>query len=699
MLRNLAAGILAVTFWSGVALAQCEASRDVLGILGRSLLRSETGLTRVERDAKRIAILDEALKRHPHDFFLLRSRMMMEGSSLFLEGGGQAEQLAWIEAMRKKNPDQPVYALLHATALLGKNTPEAIRMFEALKTNRPESAQVHLELVGVYSFGKFKSKEKVEQELSAFVKLCPAPFSASALSIITRNGTPDQIAKTAAALRTRLEAENDPVLRNSWEALWRLEFKARPPAEHDPLRKQIAQDLARFEKSPERSNLEWLLFLQAGYESVGDTAAVDKIKDELLKAYPASNDAKRTLEDRWNKAHPYPRTASDTEKEAWNRFRLPAIEEWLKRWPEDSNLWSDKFRALAALPDTKPEDLAKTAEKLFATYEKDPSWYSSPPTEFSVASAFLKHKVQLDQVPALVEKGYRVAMKREQRDDTNDRYDDEMRSQIDSTVYLKLERARVLLDYYAATKQPEKARELDAELAAIPVTQPGMKSMLLWRRAQAAEVEGRKLDALMQYRAAMETRPRAPMPGTKDELSEKIERLWKELGGTPAAMALLLEKPKVTEATDTRWERPKNPLPAFALADLGGKSWKLVDLQGKAVLANIWATWCGPCRMEHPEFQKLYDTLKDRKDVAVVSINVDDDLGKVAPYMKENSYTFPVLFGREVVDAVVPLLSIPRNWFITPDGKLEWEQIGFGPDPTRQQTMIAKLEELLKPKN
>ena len=182
-------------------------------------------------------------------------------------------------------------------------------------------------------------------------------------------------------------------------------------------------------------------------------------------------------------------------------------------------------------------------------------------------------------------------------------------------------------------------------------------------------------------------------------MAENVERLWKELGGTPAGLALLTNKPKVAVATDSRWERPKNPLPAFALPDLGGKTWKLVDLRGKAVLANIWATWCGPCRQEHPEFQKLFEKLKGRKDVAVVSINMDDDLGKVAPYMKENKYSFPVLLGREVVDAVVPSPSIPRNWFITPAGTLEWEKIGFDTDPKWIEVMTTKLEELLPRKS
>lgn len=255
---------------------------------------------------------------------------------------------------------------------------------------------------------------------------------------------------------------------------------------------------------------------------------------------------------------------------------------------------------------------------------------------------------------------------------------------------------RILLDDYSATQQPEKAREVDSSLKSINADTPYQKSQLLGLHAQAAEIEGRKLDALALYRAAINARPAGQHADSEDELKASILRLWKELGGSAEEFATLMDKPKISEATDTRWEKPQNPLPMFTVQDLGGKTWKLATFQGKAVLVNIWATWCGPCKMEHTDFQKLYDRLKDRTDVAVMTINVDDDLGKVAPYMKENHFTFPVLLGRDVVDQVVPSLGIPRNWFVTPAGKLEWEQIGFGPDPKWQDTMVAKLEELLK---
>jgi hypothetical protein len=92
----VAAGVPLLS-WSGVAFAHCEAPREVLDVLDRSSFRLERGLTKAERDAKRIAFLERALTHHPHDFLLGRWHMPMEGSNLFLEGVGSAAQRPWAE--------------------------------------------------------------------------------------------------------------------------------------------------------------------------------------------------------------------------------------------------------------------------------------------------------------------------------------------------------------------------------------------------------------------------------------------------------------------------------------------------------------------------------------------------------------------------------------------------------------------------
>ncbi|HVT57445.1 MAG TPA: TlpA disulfide reductase family protein [Thermoanaerobaculia bacterium] len=677
--------------------AQCEPSAPVREVLEKSYLRHVIGLSKAEREAKTASILEQGLSEHPDDYFLLR------GQQRAVEEDKDA-RIRWAKTLHEKYPDRPDYALLHAQALVGSDTPEAIRRLEAIAVAHPELSRAHLSLAELSGFGKFKDQGRAERALEGFLARCPAPLDGGFLQLLIRHGTKEQIARTAAGVRKRLGETTDPLLRESWRALWSMEFKVHPPAEHAALRQQIAQELARFDKAPQRHDLDWMVFLRDGNRSAGDLAAAAKIDDEIQRDFPASDVAKSFIQERWRKEHPG-RFRPDLAPESFQRASLAAAEEWHLRWPDDALILHQRFQALAALPETTPEQIGSAADELLAAYKKNASFWSMPPLELMVAEALVKRRVHLDQVPALVEEGCRAAKARDERELSDDRTDDEMRSEMQkSGPYLTLERARVLLDYAAAVRQPEKAQAIDAELAALQPTDPHLRSLLLERRAQAAELSGRKLDALVLYRGAQQLGGAdAPEPGAKVSAADNVERLWKELGGTAAGHALLLEKPapagdkaKAAEVTDSRWERPKNPLPAFALSDLEGKSWKLANLNGKAVLINIWATWCGPCRAEHPEFQKLYDKLKIRPDVALLSFNVDDDLGKVEPYMKENKYTFPVLPAREVVDAVVPLLGIPRNWFIDPRGTLRWEQVGFGGEAGWQETMIAKLEEVLK---
>ncbi|MGA8072631.1 MAG: TlpA disulfide reductase family protein [Candidatus Acidiferrales bacterium] len=74
-------------------------------------------------------------------------------------------------------------------------------------------------------------------------------------------------------------------------------------------------------------------------------------------------------------------------------------------------------------------------------------------------------------------------------------------------------------------------------------------------------------------------------------------------------------------------------MPAWQLSDLAGHTWTAASLHGKIVFINDWATCCGPCREEHSSLQALYEKIKDRSDVQVVTFNIDDEVGDVAPYM------------------------------------------------------------------
>jgi len=112
----------------------------------------------------------------------------------------------------------------------------------------------------------------------------------------------------------------------------------------------------------------------------------------------------------------------------------------------------------------------------------------------------------------------------------------------------------------------------------------------------------------------------------------------------------------------------------FQLTDITGKPWKLSNLKGKVVIVNFWATWCPPCRKEMPDLEALYNRFKE-KGLVILSIS-DEPIDKVAPFIAEHKYTFPILLdpGRKV-NSAYEVDGIPKNFVYDRNGKLVAQSI------------------------
>jgi thiol-disulfide isomerase/thioredoxin len=120
------------------------------------------------------------------------------------------------------------------------------------------------------------------------------------------------------------------------------------------------------------------------------------------------------------------------------------------------------------------------------------------------------------------------------------------------------------------------------------------------------------------------------------------------------------------------------PAPDFTLESLDGKTMKLSDLRGKAVVLNFWATWCGPCKIETPwlvEMQQQYGN----QGLQVVGVAMDDS-GKdeIAKFAKDMGVNYPILLGKEAVgDEYGGVPALPESFFIGRDGKIVDRIIGL----------------------
>ena len=119
----------------------------------------------------------------------------------------------------------------------------------------------------------------------------------------------------------------------------------------------------------------------------------------------------------------------------------------------------------------------------------------------------------------------------------------------------------------------------------------------------------------------------------------------------------------------------------FTVQDMNGQTVRLADFKGRPIILNFWATWCGPCRVEIPEFNSLAEQYRDQR-LVVLGVSVDDQPEALRKFAQEFPVKYPVLVGlghdqfQETYDAV---MAIPVTWFIRADGTVQAVQKGPAP--------------------
>ncbi|HYF63794.1 MAG TPA: TlpA disulfide reductase family protein [Herpetosiphonaceae bacterium] len=109
--------------------------------------------------------------------------------------------------------------------------------------------------------------------------------------------------------------------------------------------------------------------------------------------------------------------------------------------------------------------------------------------------------------------------------------------------------------------------------------------------------------------------------------------------------------------------------------ELAGAPVKLSDYRGKTVVLNFWATWCGPCRVEMPDFEALG---RSRDDVVFIGINKQENESAVAKFAAEVGVTFPLVLDRsgDIAAGFGVLNNLPTTFFIDAAGVVQKSQVG-----------------------
>jgi len=119
-------------------------------------------------------------------------------------------------------------------------------------------------------------------------------------------------------------------------------------------------------------------------------------------------------------------------------------------------------------------------------------------------------------------------------------------------------------------------------------------------------------------------------------------------------------------------------MPEYAALNLDGSKFDLAQHRDKVVLVNVWATWCGPCRFEIPELQKMHDHYGPR-GFEVIGVSVDESGAEsVKQFVDEHQMTYPIALDAEgKLATLLHTTVLPTSVLVDRKGTIVWKQKGL----------------------
>ncbi|MBH8556661.1 TlpA family protein disulfide reductase [Hymenobacter negativus] len=136
------------------------------------------------------------------------------------------------------------------------------------------------------------------------------------------------------------------------------------------------------------------------------------------------------------------------------------------------------------------------------------------------------------------------------------------------------------------------------------------------------------------------------------------------------------------------------PMPAFTVSN-EQETIKSLNLKGKVVLINFFATWCGPCMQELPQMQQFWTAHKSNKNLVVLVIGREHSQSEITAFKAKKGFDLPMYPDeKRTVYSLFATQYIPRNYLVDAQGNIAYTSVGF--EQQEFNRMTSKVEELLK---
>jgi peroxiredoxin len=136
----------------------------------------------------------------------------------------------------------------------------------------------------------------------------------------------------------------------------------------------------------------------------------------------------------------------------------------------------------------------------------------------------------------------------------------------------------------------------------------------------------------------------------------------------------------------------KGLAPDFSLNDLNGQRVTLSQFRGKPVMLNFWASWCGPCQVEIPEIQAVYQT-HSSGDIVILGVDMGESAATVRSFAQENKLTYRILTDENsTVSRLYHVSGIPMTVFLDKQGQIVETHLGPISKGIAEQSLVKASE-------